>query len=59
MKKSDIYSFGCIIYGLINFRNFYHDKEYEEVNAINFNKYKNKRQGLTILLIMLITKISL
>ena len=49
-EKSDIYSFGCIIYGLINFSKYYHDKEYEEVNAVNSNKYNNNCQGIIILL---------
>ena len=40
-KKSDMYSFGCIIYELFNLSKYYEDRESGKIKKIDFEKYNN------------------
>ena len=45
-KRSDMYSFGCIIYELFTLSKYYDDRDYEEIKQIDSKKYNNKWQEI-------------
>ena len=45
-KKVDIYALGCVIYELINFRNYYDDKQRFNIQKVNLDFYDEKWQKL-------------
>ena len=45
-EKSDMYSFGCILYELFNLSRYYDDRNNEEIKTIDSKKYNNKWQGV-------------
>ena len=45
-KKVDIYALGCVIYELINFRNYYDDKQCFNIQKVNLDFYDEKWQKL-------------
>ena len=45
-KRSDMYSFGCIIYELFTLSKYYNDELYRKIKEIDSKKYNNKWQVL-------------
>ena len=45
-EKSDMYSFGIIIYELFNLSKYYDDKEFNEIKKLDPNLYDNKWQEI-------------
>ena len=45
-EKTDMYSFGCIIYELFHLSKYYDDKDDEEVKIIDYNIYNKKWQEI-------------
>ena len=41
-KKVDIYALGCVIYELINFRNYFDDKQRFKIQKVNLEFYDEK-----------------